>query len=365
MTTPARTAEADRVELVYKWAVAQIGVQTAAEAVSLWYQEVPPTKTGLTRSRWLGLAVRLILTRRARARDLAIAYYRLTRALRLDATIKLPTDKGTHVSLEKLRQEFETVLDQIAPPERPRTPSAGTAAGGQGNDPLGLNETPQSLSSTPPALNPEHDDDAVLLEEIMQLEAEIARQDREAEAEAQALLQQLGMENLQKKLAEIDAQIAEKEAERLRQEAMKEAAARQAAAAARITMNAARGLTYNLADTDARVIGWARYSTTGHPCGWCAMLISRQVLYKSKGTADGSRPGVPADQNKFHDNDYCIAVPIFDRRQIESDLFALNRELDQLWQDEIKGKFGGADAIAEFRRLMRSRKYQARAQAAA
>lgn len=130
-------------------------------------------------------------------------------------------------------------------------------------------------------------------------------------------------------------------------------------------MNAARGLTYNLADTDARVIGWARYSTTGHPCGWCAMLISRQVLYKSKGTADGSRPGVPADQNKFHDNDYCIAVPIFDRRQIESDLFALNRELDQLWQDEIKGKFGGADAIAEFRRLMRSRKYQARAQAAA
>lgn len=365
MTTPARHAEADRVELAYKWALAQIGVQTAAEAVSLWFQEVPPTKTA-SRSRWLGLAVRLILTRRARARDLAIAYYRLVRALRTDATIQTPADKGTSVSLEKLRTDFESVLDQIDP----ATTSAG-ATPAPSDDPAGLNETPDGLSSVEPALDFEDDDDRILLEEIAELEAEIERQDREAEAEAQRLLQQLGMQNLLDKLNAINDEIEVREADRLRAEALQEAAARQAAVAARITMNAARGLTYNLADTDRRVLGWARYSTTGTPCGWCAMLISRQVLYKSKATAsvlkndDGNRPGETGDQNKFHDNDYCIAIPVFDTVQMDSDIFALNRELDKLWQDEIRGKFGGDAAIAEFRRIMRLRKSRARVQAAA
>lgn len=376
MTTPARHAEADRVEIAYKWALAQVGVQTVQEALALFYQEVPATPAA-AKSKWLRYAVRLVLTRRARARDLALAYYRLVRALRIDAAIKLPNEKGTSTTLAKLRDEFDEAMDAIVPREPPRTNAAGSTDGERASGPPELNETPQGLSATQPEWDTtsEDDEDRILLEEIKELEAEIERQDREAEAEAQALLDQLGMQNLLDKMQEISDEIAAKEADRLRDEALQQAAARQAATAARIVMNAARGITYSLAETDARVLGWARYSTTGTPCGWCAMLISRGVLYKSRVAAQPNSINKPGqndsdladagDQNKFHDNDYCIAIPVFDVVQMQSPIYDLNRELRQLWDKEIAGKFHGADAIAEFRRLMRRRKKLTPAQAAA
>ena len=349
MTTSTRAAEADRVELVYYWALNQIGNVSYEDAVDLW-QDVPASEQAVTAGRWLAAAVRLVMTRRARARDLALAYYRLTRALRTGHSIRLPgREEGESVSLEALRDEFDAVVDQIdaetAPPALPDT-STGDST------PTTTEAVTAPLSdSVPTDPKPDYtdamyeDDEDIVLEELAGLEDEIAAQERAAEEEAANALDQLGIENMLSKLEEAKKAEEAEKADAARKAAHEAAGRRQAASASRITMNAARGLVYSLADTDARVIGWARYSPSGTPCGWCAMLISRGAVYKSAASAGA--------QDEYHDNCRCIAVPIFDISQMDTDLFALNREYEALWNKHIRGKFGGDRALSEWRKLIR------------
>lgn len=352
MTTPARQAEADRVEAVYYWALAQIGAGTIEEAIILW-DEVPATKQAALAGGWLSRAVSLVMSRRGIAREVALAYYRLVRALRTGTTIAKPgVREPQRVSLEMLRQEFEALVEQAAdsrPQEAPDVP-----------DPVGGSDSPLDsvapVSEQPqPDLNPLDDDDAIILEELAELDQIIADEEAAAEEELAILLDELGIENLLKKLDEIDKELTAAEAEKQAQQAHADAGRRQAATAERISMNAARGLVYNLGEVDQRVMGWVRYSTTGTPCGWCAMLISRGPVYKT------AKAATYHEHDEYHDNCHCIAVPVFSQEQYESSqLFALNREYSVLWPRVTQG-LGGKDAISAWRRYFRQ---HARAQAA-
>jgi hypothetical protein len=332
MTTPARQEEADRVELVYQYALTQLGVDTVEEAIELW-QEVPPTEAAATSARWLSRAIQLIMTRRARSRDLGLAYYRLVRALRTGRTIADPRKpEPEYVSLEMLRREFELMVDEVAPesPQEAPQPAQDGPAEDESTDAPPADPQP----SEPPELTSESldDDDEILLEEIAELEAEADRLEQEAEQEAAVLMDELGTENLIKKLQVIDTSAPADEVDVKRDEAHRKAGSRQAAVAERITKNAARGLVYSLGEYDGAVIGWARFSTTGTPCGWCAMLLSRGAVYKSARNAQ--HQGKNQDEDKYHDNCNCIAVPLFFEGQYDgSDIFGLNKEYDRLWQN--------------------------------
>lgn len=313
MTTVARQAEADRVEAVYYWAVQQLGAAAATDAQALYEREVArtpnPASTG-----WLRAVLRMLFGFRGPGQELATSYYRLQRALRTGTTYSFDGEDGT-VSLERLRSDFEDIVDHI------------DVQTGDGDGTL----PPRNLSVV--------DDEEIPLEAGPDIKQIIEELDNASQAEAVNQLDQLGVTNLLNDL----------EQGRDPDEAYTTARDRQAAAAMRITMNAARGLTYNLADTDAKIQGWIRYSTTGTPCGWCAMLLSRGLtdksgLYATRETAQGKGKNAPSVKSgkaevgeKFHDNCHCVAVPIFLTAQISSPLFELNREYAQLWISQVAG----------------------------
>lgn len=69
-------------------------------------------------------------------------------------------------------------------------------------------------------------------------------------------------------------------------------------------MNASRQTVIDNADQDPQAHGWMR---VGVPeCGWCAMLISRGSVYRSRTTADFAA----------HDNCKCGCCPAWDHGQI-------------------------------------------------
>lgn len=367
MSAAAHAAEADRVELVYYWALNQLTNKAAADALALW-NENPPTGSAASRRTWLSASKRLIANHRSLASTLALSYYRLVRALRTGSTITLPGDPpprtGATIGLNNLRDRFEAAVDTVESVALPATPP-----------PPQDTPIPEPRQETPePELDEGDDDDAILLEQIRELEEEAARLDDEAERELELLLKELGEKALDKKLADIEDNLDDEtlaaDADAARKEAQDEAGKRQAATASRITMNAARGLTYTLAGFDRRVIGWARYSQTGTPCGWCAMLISRGAVYKSRGSAsagsrakrgryDGNSSPIE-DVDKYHDNCRCVAIPIFSREQYSSPLFNLNRQYADEWPRVTKG-YSGSAALAVWRRYIRQQQKAAQA----
>ena len=69
-------------------------------------------------------------------------------------------------------------------------------------------------------------------------------------------------------------------------------------------MNASRDTIMGNTDHDPQSVGWMR---VGRPeCGWCAMLISRGAVYRTRSTADFAA----------HDNCKCSCCPAWDRDQI-------------------------------------------------
>src|SRR5690606_26883580 len=110
MPTPAHLREAEEASAAFQLALAQIGVETVAEALELW-ESVNPARLAATAERWLNQAIQLILTRRRQSRDLAMAYYRLVRALRTGSTVADPTlPSPRYVTLEVLRNEFRELV---------------------------------------------------------------------------------------------------------------------------------------------------------------------------------------------------------------------------------------------------------------
>lgn len=347
MTTPARMAEADRVELVFYWALGQLGAGIAVDALDVW-ADMPTNQEQAARAAWyLAEMLELLADFRSVATTLAIAYYRLVRALRTGSTVAHGGEQdGDTVSLNQLRDDFEQVVDEI------ETETSDVTYPGWDDD--------ESPFADEPELELGDDNDEIEVEDIADIDQMVEQLNEAADEEAVTALDALGTENLIRKLDAIDPESEARDDDR--QQAHQDAGSRQAAAAARIMMNAARGLNYSLADTDLKVIGWVRYSKTGSPCGWCAMLISRGLVYKTRAQATGKSSNAPSVQrgeaketDQYHDNCKCVAVPIFILAQYEGNpLFDQNREYQRLWNKFIKGKFGGKDALSKWRFYIRN-----------
>jgi hypothetical protein len=322
LTTPAKQAEADRASTAFHVALVQLGAETVEESLALW-QQVPAGAETASRE-WLNTAVRLVRKRREFTRDLAMAYYRLTRALRTGATIRDPRKDESSVTLGDLRREFRELA----------TPQAGA---GEAEDA----------------------DEQVLLEELDRLSEEQARIEKAAEEEVRIALEALGPNYKRRLIEDLDEGNPASEVDAARKEAHGKAGARQAAAAARVAMDGARSTVWTNASRDKRVIGYVRLSRTGTPCGWCAMLISRGFVKKGDGARQGDlyssqKVAEYSDGDKYHDNCQCYAEPVYSEQDIESsELFALNRKYGEQWPQVTKGLSGKA-ALSAWRRFIRT-----------
>lgn len=357
-TQGQRAAEADAVTTAFIIALNQIGAGAIRDALAAWHSEVPVAGAPGAQARWLGRAARRVMQQRRQAALLAIAYYRLVRALRTGETVG--PDKGA-TTLGQLRADFNKLTLGIPPAVRKRAGLTAAVAGG------GTQSATESLSEadrkryTQPQKDPETrgDADVIKVDRLPGWKTGDARLERGAEAEIREALANLGAGTLRRKTQDIKDDTPAKEADRARKEAHRLAGIRQAASSERVAMNGARSKVWDLADRDKRVLGYIRVSLTGTPCDFCAMLISRGPVYSS---AEKARFD---EGDLYHDNCKCSVEPVFSQGQYESDLYALNREYSELWPKVTKGLHGEAARQAWRRYFYTTRKAaQAAAQSA-
>ncbi|MEU2111526.1 hypothetical protein [Streptomyces sp. NPDC019507] len=342
MTRKTAQAETDEVSAAFHVALTQIGAHTTADALRLW-ADVPASQRAATAGGWLRKAITLVMSRRRQSRDLARAYYRLARALQTGTTVADPYHpEPTHVTLADLRREFAALAGTYEPPEEPPSDPPPPREDGTTSSSAGTDEDPEDDDQDQDEDDDEEDDDweRILVEELKGLREEEERIEREAEEELRIVLEALGPRNLDQKLSVEDADP---------DEAHRQAGARQAAAASRVAMNGARSSNWTHMTRDRRALGYVRLSRTGTPCGWCALLISRGPVYKSRESA------LFKDGDKYHDNCNCYAMPIWNRDQYQSsELTALSRQYMALWPEVTKGKSGKA-AVSAWRRFIRQK----------
>lgn len=330
--TPQTQAEADRVDLVYQYVLSQMGAKTTAQVLALW-QSIPVGQAAQTASVWLARATEMILTQREDARALGMAYYRLARALRTGSTVANPLneEEPPQISLEMLRQEFEALVAET---------------------------TGEGTTDITASREPDGDDDSVEVERIDGLDAALAADEASAKPYTEELLKGMA-ETASARVDQLDPKMSNADAKAAAKDLHLQHGAMVAAAGGRTAMNGGRNATNQASVRDPRVIGWVRQSTTGTPCYFCAMLISRRVLYKSKQTAgdgarDDGRTFAGDGMFKFHDNCRCVAEAVYSDADFASNpKYEANRYYAALWDKHIKGKFGGADAINEWRKLLK------------
>lgn len=357
------TEEAAEAGIVFQLAIAKIGAETLAEALLIW-RRMSERRMRETADAWLAEAIQLILTRRAQSREIAVAYYRLVRALRTGTTVPRPNEPAPqYITLDTLREEFAELTAELVTPEE----VADAKPDGDWDIDLGDDD----INIDPERIEVEPLDDLDLLEDAL---------DADAVEEAEVILEALGPTRHEKQVerarrlakereerlarAREKAEIAAAEyhrrmaaiRDRERQEqndAYEMRGRRTAAAAERIAMNGARSQVWEMASRDRRVLGWIRVSTTGHPCAFCAMLLTRGFL--GRRGANLYRSGASAgksDGDKYHINCKCTAIPIYRTSDLDTPQFALNRELAEAWPRVTRGS---DDPINAWRRWIRAR----------
>lgn len=328
MSTKAQ--ETRDASLVFHAALIAYGISAAIESEDMWEDMQPiPAKTAVSGGRWLARVLTMIAFRRKAAQRLAITYYRYVRALQTGFTYPDPQAPKIDETetLKDLRDEFFSQVEEMTPEVLTDDRELVTGEGEVFTDP------------------PPRDDDEIEVEAPKEdLGKLLDDLDREQEDKATDELFNSGPVVLEKKIREIDDSKPAKEVDQERDKAHSDAGARAGSAAEHVVLNGAREAITEIAKQDERVLGYVRLSGTGHPCGWCAMLISRGVVYRTKESAG---------DNTWHPNCHCYAEPVFTMEQYtEDDRFDLNRELSKLWPKVTAG-YRGDKAISVWRKYIR------------
>lgn len=109
--------------------------------------------------------------------------------------------------------------------------------------------------------------------------------------------------------------------------------------------NGARRTIHNTADRNSSITAWRRVSTTGTPCAFCALMISRGAVYKSEQSAEGQRSSIRYVGNGYHDWDKCTAEIIFRGQTVkETDQEVI---FDKLYKEFAKNKSNPLSAFRE------------------
>ena len=189
-----------------------------------------------------------------------------------------------------------------------------------------------------------------------------------ADAEAAAIIKNLGELRLREKLAQLEAeQLSAQEADQ-RQEAEHAKVGRGVAAhAERMVQNGGRHALTEIGRADPRCIGFVRVhfpEKDPQPCGFCALLISRGIEFRrnrSEASAEITRAGSKArarwgeEMEQYHPECHCQALPVYSEEEFNKNpAFDINRQMKALYDAEFVD-------MAQWRALMRSRAAQAAA----
>lgn len=349
MPSPEAIAEAAQASAAFQAALVRIGAATIQEALAIW-RRLSATDPEGTAQAWLDDATQMILSRRGQSRELALAYYRLARALTRGTTVPDPRfPEPTYVTLGSLRTAFAELADSALPDD----------AGDDLYVPVEPRDTPVAPRDDAPGEVVERDDDDDDLVDMTEdelrdaLEAEAEERqrewdeaEREAEEEIRIVMQAMGIGRFEKHASRLGDSPSASELQAVKDKV----GFMQAASAERITLNAGRGDLHDMAGKDSRAVGFVRVSGTGTPCGFCAMLISRGLIfYSSEFSATFT-----ADGDLYHDNCKCYAMPVFSREQYRADdgHFRINR-LYARWWPEVTGNLGGREALSVWRKFFR------------
>ena len=376
--------EAESAASTYHVALALLGAEAFRLALELWHLLVTRRSPEGVAS-FTPRALAIITDQRRKARRLAITFTRLDRALRAGATYPDP-DNPEPAGVERLndlRQEFEDAVDEYAP---------GALIDNVVDDPNPYDEVDDTVTVEPPDGKPYEPyraeawldegypeerrsrfedfpdsitadvdwNDEALSEEIDRLDEHLAALEEAQEAEARALLQLLAEQEYARKLEALE-DMEREDRDAAQAEAHAVTGTKVASHAERITQNGGRHTAYVKGHLDPRVIGFVRvHHPEGDvsPCGFCAMLLSRQVFYKTEKSAGGKRmfdeEGYPLhNPDEYHPGCHCSAEEVYSQEDYDaSERFALNRELWDLWQSGP----GGRHDLNSFRALMRKRR---------
>lgn len=363
--------ELAKASATYQVALTSLGVTAAREIMYLWRDVSYGTGGSMVGvSKFVTRAVKLIGYRRKRALAITDAFVRLSRALATGFSTPhldgFPLDDGpaageatsgsakkeasgesprstpeTHkkVSVEHLnvlREEFVQSIEKYAPTALKKPVRIEDENPVDDKDESYAPEKPDYGPYEPYKLKDWTDDDLITIEDIDDLQETIDSQEDAADAEMRHLMKLIAQEKLEDEMAAIaeEKAIKQEKAEKAKEEAYMMAGLTAARHGERIVMNGGRHTLVNHSDKDKRAIGFVRVHHPEHgdaPCGFCAMLISRSVFYKSAETAQ--HKGQNAQDDAFHSNCHCSAEPVYSKEQFEtSDRFKMNRELSELWK---------------------------------
>ena len=367
MATAQRRAEASQASSTFHVAMAMLGANAFAETLELWDDVVPMgTRLTTTSDTFLKAALSTVRLRRHQVQAILIPYMRLTRALHTGHTFQpVFAAEPAVVPLSKLRDDFYEAVQLFAPGALMGSVIPDHYAEDAVDDSTEIQE-PDGSPYTPYRRDEWRDELDVEGEEIDRLAEILDERERAAEAEAEEVLDTLAKKLLEKKLAK-----AQDESDAAREEAHDAVGRRVAAHAERMVQNGGRHAEEAVAFADRRVIGFVRVhypEGDPHPCSFCAMLLSRGVVYKkstveTRATKDGSRWetwregfDVPdAEFDKYHPLCHCRGEAVYSDAQFSSDdRFQVNRDYERLWRRHIANKFSAKGAEVAWRALLKT-----------
>lgn len=325
----ARRVEAQKVSTIFHAALTALGADAALDALDEW-DDVSNTPSRIVASvaRFLVKALSLVTSYRREARELALVYLRYHRALHTGYTFS----GAAGDDLAALREEFYSTV-------RASVPGLLEPSGEMIDDATG-----EVIVAAPADLDfevkveplPEIDQD-----ELDELSEDILRE-KISEGAVESLKQNQPRPGVP--VEDADAQ---------REAAHGTAGNVVGLAVQREVMGGGREPVKEIGLKDKRVLGFARISKTGTPCSFCAMLISRGVVYKSARSAT-----LTAEGKQYHPGCNCIEVEVYSIEQFNEDpRFDQSRELAKEWPRATRGLRGKA-AESAWRKFI-AKKYKA------
>lgn len=277
-------------------------------ALNATWRQVDPSALARTGTNWLAEAIALIVGRRRRSGDLALAYARDIRALRLPGVLPLTPPMLPDPNLVQLRKSLTYVGLAATAIDLAKIPSQ------------------RAINDLTRAGTPER------LEDLLDDNERIGRENQSIDE--------------------------------MTREVMARAQQRVGQAAVRHAQNGGRDAVDTWVKSDRRALGWIRI-TRPACCGWCAMLASRGPVYAEDSFKESDARFDGPGEHKVHDECGCGLRPVYTRD--EAEWTDLSREAEQLWingnpegwtgQGAYKppAKLSGDAARTEFRRIWRLR----------
>jgi hypothetical protein len=360
----ATTAEILALERLHQAAQARLGIAATFLSLAEW-QAVSATNATGTAAQWLESSLRAIVAVTKLSLALAVAYYRLARALETGSTLGVPEGSSTTptVTLGDLRSDFRDLAIDVAALPEPRSRSedpdirwfednlrkhSDQEAELNQSIRLGDAEVDPLIQNL---LDVEGSDDSKTIT-VDEFEWPASPTLEEIEDAYRDLLRQQGPKKVADKVKDLRKNEDLTPAQLLDQ--LEDAHSVGGSIASGTTeaagLAAGRDAISGAIRQDKKIIAVAR-GTSGDPCAFCAMLASRGFVYKSEATAKVG--GDIAEIEKVHIHCKCFPIVRFIR---ESELPELNRYFQAKWKEETAGYFG-TDALNAFRRwIYRARK---------